>query len=78
MSVGAKTVGLAGVSVGLDISSIGMCDLKGDSLNMFESDCLTGFGDGTDSVDVDSLASTSAGFVTSSAGKADMVLVGGC
>jgi len=78
VSVGAKTVGLAGVSVGLDISSIGICALKGDSLNMLDSDCLTGFGEETGSVGVDSLASTSAGFVASSAGKADMMLVGGC
>jgi len=69
----ANAVGLAGVSVGLDISSMGMlelCFLKGDS------GCLTGSGVDKALTEVVSLAPISAGFVGVT--ESEIVLAGAC
>jgi len=69
----ANAVGLAGVSVGLDISSMGvleLCFVKGDS------GCLTGSGVDREATEVGSLTPISAGFV--GVGEAEIVLAGGC
>jgi len=76
VSGGANAVGLAGVRVGLDISSIAileLCFLKGDSLCTFDSEFVAASGVETESGEE---ASTSAGFV--GVGEAEIVLAAGC